>query len=302
MLITSRAAAHRTSGSAYRGSSAGSDLACACGPATRLSEAEPARQPRVIRVQHHPVHAVIAAREQVPVPSRQVIGHPPTVGPASRLTSAGLPQRVSPSGRVPGERSLRRAQQGSIRSASQHHCPGRAVIPVTGAPQAKNVTNIAAGKGLLGPDGLAVRGLAGSPALGQPGDKEQAASAFVEGEGPAEVRGGAAAVRDLADERPVPDETELDRALGVPDRVGYQFADYKPGGERHIMKSPAGEPFGHLPAGVGDDGRVGRQVHVATWLLSRARVRAMSRATSSAGRSGRTAFRTLLQVVSSDRS
>ena len=116
------------------------------------------------------------------------------------------------------------------------------------------------GKSLLGPDGLAMQGLAGSPALCQPGDKEQAASAFVEGEGPAEVRGGAAAVRDLADERPVPDETELDRALSVPDRVGYKFADYKPGGERHIMKTPAGEPFGHLPAGVGDDGWVGRQV------------------------------------------
>ena len=84
------------------------------------------------------------------------------------------------------------------------------------------------GEGLLGPDGLAVRGLAGPPALGEVGDEEQAASAFVEGACPAQVRGGAAAVRDLADERPVPDETELDRALSVPDRVGYKFADPSP--------------------------------------------------------------------------
>jgi hypothetical protein len=81
---------------------------------------------------------------------------------------------------------------------------------------------------LFGPDGLAVRGLAGPPALGEVGDKEQAASTFVEGPGPAEVRGGAAAVGDLADERPVPDETELNRALGVPDSVSYEFADATP--------------------------------------------------------------------------
>src|SRR5882762_384795 len=43
----------------------------------------------------------------------------------------------------------------------------------------------------FGPDGLAVRSLAGPPALGELGDQEQAASALVEGEGPAEVRGGA---------------------------------------------------------------------------------------------------------------
>ena len=46
----------------------------------------------------------------------------------------------------------------------------------------------------------------------------------------------------------------------VPDRVGYKFADYEPCGERRIVKTPAGEPFGHLPAGVGDDGWVGRQI------------------------------------------
>src|SRR6185437_3942094 len=111
-----------------------------------------------------------------------------------------------------------------------------------------------------GPDGLAMRGLTGPPAQCEPGDEEQAASAFVEGAGPAEVRSGAAAVRDFADKRPVPDETELDRALSVPDRVGYEFADDKPSGERRIVKTPVRELFGHLPAGIGDDGWIGSQV------------------------------------------
>jgi len=53
---------------------------------------------------------------------------------------------------------------------------------------------------LFGPDGLAPQGLAGPPALGELGDKEKAASALVEGAGLAEVRGGAAAVGDLADD------------------------------------------------------------------------------------------------------
>src|SRR5208282_450909 len=123
-----------------------------------------------------------------------------------------------------------------------------------------NITGITTGESLFGPDGLAVWGLAGSPALGELGDKEQAASALVEGAGPAEVRGGAAAVGDLADEPPVPDETELDRARGVPDRVGDEFADDEFGDERRIIETPAGEPCGHLSAGVGDDGWVGGQV------------------------------------------
>ena len=100
----------------------------------------------------------------------------------------------------------------------------------------------------------------GPPALGELGDKEEAASALVEVAGPAEVRGGAAAVGDLADERPVPDETKLDRAPGVPDRVGDEFADDESGDERRIVKAPACEACGHLFAGVGDDGWVGGQV------------------------------------------
>src|SRR5262249_30351717 len=94
----------------------------------------------------------------------------------------------------------------------------------------------APGRWEFGPDGLAVRSLAGPPALGELRYEEQAASALVEGEGPAEVRGGAAAVGDLADERLVPDETQLDRARGVPDRVSYQFADHKPGNEYRIVE------------------------------------------------------------------
>jgi len=110
----------------------------------------------------------------------------------------------------------------------------------------RNVTSITNVEGLFGPDGLAVRGLAGPPPLGELGDKEQPTSTLVEGAGPAEVRGGAAAVGDLADERPVPDETELDRALSVPDRVGDEFADDESGDERRIVETPACEPRGHL--------------------------------------------------------
>src|SRR5580704_18471630 len=106
--------------------------------------------------------------------------------------------------------------------------PGYAIDPAPGRDGRSPVTGAATGQGLFGPDGLAVRGLAGPPALGEPGYKEKAASVLVQGTRAAEERGGAAAVGDLADERPVPDETKLDRALGVPDRVGYEFADHKP--------------------------------------------------------------------------
>lgn len=39
----------------------------------------------------------------------------------------------------------------------------------------------------LGPDRLALPGVARAPALGELGDEQQAASAFVEGAGPAQV-------------------------------------------------------------------------------------------------------------------
>jgi 2-polyprenyl-6-methoxyphenol hydroxylase-like FAD-dependent oxidoreductase len=65
---------------------------------------------------------------------------------------------------------------------------------------------LAGSQRLLGPDGLAVLSLPGSPALGELRDEEQAAPAFVEGPGPAQMRGGAAAIGDLADERAIPDE------------------------------------------------------------------------------------------------
>src|SRR5215813_6634930 len=118
----------------------------------------------------------------------------------------------------------------------------------------------APGQREFSPDGLAMRSLAGPPALGELRDQEQAASTLVEGEGPAEVRGGTAAVGDLADERLVPDETELDRARSVPDRVSHQFADHEPGDEGRVAEPPAGEPHFYLLTGVGDNSRIRRQI------------------------------------------
>ncbi len=62
------------------------------------------------------------------------------------------------------------------------------------------------GEGLFGPDGLPGGGLPGAPSLGELGDEEQAAAALVEDAGPAQVGGGVAGVRDLADEGVVLDE------------------------------------------------------------------------------------------------
>ena len=64
---------------------------------------EPARamSHRVVRVQHDPVHAIIGAGQQVPVPLSEVIGHPPTV---ARLTSRHDISRTAPEGAIlPGE-------------------------------------------------------------------------------------------------------------------------------------------------------------------------------------------------------
>ena len=65
---------------------------------------EPARAmaQRVIRVQHDPVHAVIRAGQQVPVPLGEVIGHPPTVGLRCRSRQPDCPEGATPSGRSPG--------------------------------------------------------------------------------------------------------------------------------------------------------------------------------------------------------
>src|ERR671914_3011019 len=117
----------------------------------------------------------------------------------------------------------------------------------------RHIAVVPAGEGLFGPDGLAVRGLSGPPALGEPGDEQQAAAGLVEGAGRPEVRSCAAAVGDLADEPLVPDEPQLDRTHGVPDRVGDEFGDDEAGDERRAGEPPAGEPSGHLFADVGDD-------------------------------------------------
>lgn len=153
---------------------------------------------------------------------------------------------------------------------------------------------------MFGPDGLAVGGLAGPPAPGELGDKEQAASPLVKGAGLAEVRGGAAAVGDLADERPVPDEAELDRALGVPDRVGDEFADDESGDEHRIVEAPASEPGGHLFAGVGDDGWVGGQIPGGDPVAVQGVSAGDEQGDVVAGRPGSTALRTLSQAVSRD--
>ena len=53
-------------------------------------------------VQHDPVHAVIRASQQVPVPLGEVIGHPPTVGPRAVSRQPDGPEGATPSGRSPG--------------------------------------------------------------------------------------------------------------------------------------------------------------------------------------------------------
>src|ERR1035437_3829930 len=56
---------------------------------------EPARvmAQREIRVQHDPVYAAIAARQQVPVAFGEVIGHPSTVRPRGASRQPDCPRR-----------------------------------------------------------------------------------------------------------------------------------------------------------------------------------------------------------------
>jgi len=54
-----------------------------------------------VGVQHDPVHAVIAAGQQIPIPLAEVIGHPPKVPGSSRPVSRTA-RRATPSGRSPG--------------------------------------------------------------------------------------------------------------------------------------------------------------------------------------------------------
>ena len=65
---------------------------------------EPARAmaQRVIRVQHDPVHAVIAARQQVPVPFGEVISHALTVE-ATRTSDQDISHTAPKGPLLPGE-------------------------------------------------------------------------------------------------------------------------------------------------------------------------------------------------------
>lgn len=62
---------------------------------------------------------------------------------------------------------------------------------------------------LLGPDGLAVVGMACAPPLGELGDEKKAAAALVENAGPTHVWCHAAGVGDLAPERAVVDQPQV---------------------------------------------------------------------------------------------
>nr|WP_165486370.1 hypothetical protein [Frankia sp. Cppng1_Ct_nod] len=77
---------------------------------------------------------------------------------------------------------------------------------------------------MFSPDGLAGKGLAGAPSLGELGDEEQSAATLVEDAGLAQVGCGAAGIRDLADEGVVLDQSQLDGVTAVTDGIGDQFA------------------------------------------------------------------------------
>ena len=65
---------------------------------------EPARRVphRVVGIQHDPVHAAIRAGQQARIASREVISHPPTVGPRRPSRQPDCPEGAIPSGRSPG--------------------------------------------------------------------------------------------------------------------------------------------------------------------------------------------------------
>jgi hypothetical protein len=56
---------------------------------------EPARRTphRIVGIQHDPVHAVIPASQQIPVPFSEVISHPPTVGLRGSSRQPDCPRR-----------------------------------------------------------------------------------------------------------------------------------------------------------------------------------------------------------------
>src|SRR5690606_8674797 len=78
---------------------------------------------------------------------------------------------------------------------------------------------------LLRPDDLAGRQITGAPALGELRHQEQAPPSLVRHRGVAQMRRGAAAVEDLADQLPVAQHPHPDGAAAVPDRVGHQLTE-----------------------------------------------------------------------------
>lgn len=109
---------------------------------------------------------------------------------------------------------------------------------------------------LFGPDDLAAVRIARSPPFGETGDEVESTAAFVRRRGTAQVRGGAAAVRHLADQAAGEQQPDVDVVGAVADRVGDQLADDQFGGETQLGQAPYGEPVGHLGPDPGDRGRV----------------------------------------------
>jgi hypothetical protein len=74
------------------------------GSRRRWPETEPARAvtQREVGVQHNPVHAVLGAGQQIPIPLSEVISHPPTVELSSVSRQPDCPEGAIPSGRSPG--------------------------------------------------------------------------------------------------------------------------------------------------------------------------------------------------------
>src|SRR5690606_35938840 len=72
----------------------------------------------------------------------------------------------------------------------------------------------------LGPDGLALRTVAGPPPLRGLGHEEQTPPLLVHRPGVAQVWCRAAAVGDLTAERAIADQSQPDRSLGIADGVG----------------------------------------------------------------------------------
>ena len=135
--------------------------------------------------------------------------------------------------------------------------------------------------GAFDPDDLAAGGVARAPGPGELRDQEQATAALVGGGRPAQMRGGAAGVGDLADQGAAVEQTHLDGPAAVPDGVGDQLAEQQLRDERGLVQPPVGQlPGGRAATSPTRAGSAGRS-QVAIRSASRAWVRATSRAMSS---------------------